>query len=201
MAGTARSEAAEPETVSGILDRIAEAAERDPVSVGDVLEALGRRSFGPVLLVAGLVILVPLLGDIPGVPTLMAVVVLLCAGQLLAGRRSFWLPRALLARTVSREAAQGSLARLRRPARWLDRLARPRLAPVTSGGGVYAIAALCIAIALATPVMELVPFSANGAGLALTAFGLALIGRDGALALAAMVVTAVTGGAILWVLL
>jgi len=39
--------------------------------------------------------------------------------------------------------------------------------------------------------MELVPFSANAAGAALTVFGLSLIARDGVLALIAFVLTGV----------
>ena len=40
------------------------------------------------------------------------------------------------------------------------------------------------------PVMEVVPFSANLAGIALTAFGLAVIAHDGLLALVAFAATA-----------
>jgi hypothetical protein len=39
------------------------------------------------------------------------------------------------------------------------------------------------------PAMEVVPFSANAAGLILALLGLALIAHDGALALAALVIT------------
>ncbi|WP_438590661.1 exopolysaccharide biosynthesis protein [Halomonas borealis] len=40
--------------------------------------------------------------------------------------------------------------------------------------------------------MELVPFSANGGGLALTLFGLALLAEDGLMALAAYLLTGTT---------
>ena len=40
--------------------------------------------------------------------------------------------------------------------------------------------------------MEVVPFSANGAGIVLTIFGLSLIARDGLLALIAFVLTGIT---------
>src|SRR6056297_132132 len=66
--------------------------DHNPVNLDDILQVTGRRSFGPVLLVAGLVTLAPLIGDIPGVPTLMALLVVLVSGQLLAGRRQIWLP-------------------------------------------------------------------------------------------------------------
>ena len=42
----------------------------------------------------------------------------------------------------------------------------------------------CVLTAAATPLMELVPFSANVAGIAVTSFGLALIAADGLMALA-----------------
>ncbi len=38
---------------------------------------------------------------------------------------------------------------------------------------------MCLLIALAMPPMEFIPFSANGAGLALTLLGLGLVARDG----------------------
>lgn len=42
--------------------------------------------------------------------------------------------------------------------------------------------------------MELVPFSANGAGAALTLFGLGLIAREGLLVLVALALTVATFG-------
>ncbi len=54
------------------------------------------------------------------------------------------------------------------------------------------IAIACIVIGIAMPAMEIVPFSANGAGAALTAFGLSLIANDGLLALLAFLFTAAT---------
>lgn len=192
----------ESSTVEQLLDRIGGAdTESDRVSLRAILDAVGRRSFGPLILVAGLVTLAPLIGDIPGVPTIMATFVLLTAGQLLFGREYFWLPQWLLARSVSRDKLCKALAWLRRPARFFDRVLRPRLTMLTRGPGTYAIAVVCIIIALAMPPMELVPFSANGAGAALTAFGLSLIARDGLLALLALVVTAVTLGTVAYGLL
>ena len=42
------------------------------------------------------------------------------------------------------------------------------------------------------PFMEVVPFSANAGGLAIVAFGLALIARDGLLALFSFILTGLT---------
>jgi hypothetical protein len=52
-----------------LLDQIDRTAENNEhVTQRAVIEALGHRSFGPLLLMAGLVILAPLIGDIPGIP-------------------------------------------------------------------------------------------------------------------------------------
>jgi len=166
------------------------------VTLDEILEAVGRRSFGPLLLLAGLVVLAPLVGDIPTVPTIMALLVLLVAGQLLLRREEFWLPGWLLRRSVERGKIRKAVGWLRRPVRWVDRILRPRLKALTGDAGAVAVAVACIIIALAMPPMEFIPFSANIAGVALAAFGLALVTRDGVVALVAF---AFTLGALGWV--
>src|SRR5690554_304934 len=185
--------------LEGMLERMDEAAqEKEQVSLGDVLDAVGRRSFGPLLLLAGLVTLAPLVGDIPGVPSLMGLIVILTAAQLLFHRDHFWLPRWLLDRSVAADKLRKGVGWLQKPARFIDRFLRPRLQVFVQGAGMYAIALVSAAIALMTPAMEVVPFSANGAGLVLTAFGLALIAHDGLLSLAALILAAVTAGIIVY---
>ncbi|GAB2713377.1 exopolysaccharide biosynthesis protein [Halomonas garicola] len=162
------------------------------ISVDDVLAAIGRRSFGPMLLIAGLITLAPLIGDIPGMPTLMALLVLLTAGQLLAGRKRFWLPGWLVRRSISREKFDKVLPYMKKPARWVDKLLRVRLPWLTGYWGSRLTALAGIAIALAMPPMEFIPFTANGAGLALALLGLGLVARDGLVLLIGFTLTVAT---------
>jgi len=159
------------------LERMEQEAQR--VSVDDVVHAIGRRSFGPLLLVAGLITLAPIIGDIPGMPTLMAALVLLVSVQLLAGRNTFWLPGWMLKRSISRSKFDKGIRFLKKPARWVDGLLRVRLPWLTGYIGIRVTAVVCLLIALAMPPMEFIPFSANGAGLALALLGLGLVARDG----------------------
>jgi hypothetical protein len=179
----------------------AEGDDPGEVTLEQMLDAVGRRSFGPLLLLAGLVVLAPLIGDIPTVPTMMAVVVMLVAVQLLLQRGQFWLPEWLLRRSVERKKVRKAVAWLRRPAEWVDRVLRPRLTFLTGDRGSVVVALTCMLIALAMPPMELIPFSANGAGLALSGFGLALVTRDGLLALLSFAFTFGTLGWVGWALL
>lgn len=193
---TQQATASEISNLEDLLERISEAEEDDGrVSLEAILEAIGRRSFGPLILFAGLVTLSPV-GDIPGVPTMVAVLVLLVTIQLLAGRRYFWLPGWLLRRSLTKKRLNKAISWMDRPAKVVDRLVRPRLVVLSTGRGVYVVAAACAMIALAMPPMELVPFTATGAGAALSAFGLALIAHDGVLAILAMAFSVVTLGSI-----
>jgi hypothetical protein len=75
-----------------LLDRVGELTRRhDQVSIGMVVEAIGSRSFGPLLMLIGITLFSPLSG-IPGMSFFMAVFVLLVAVQMLIGRKKFWLP-------------------------------------------------------------------------------------------------------------
>lgn len=176
-------------SLTELIEKMADVTEHnEKVSLDEVLDSVGTRSLGPLLLVAGLITLAPVIGDIPGVPTIMAVLVLLMAGQLLLRREHLWLPQWLLKRSISRPKMQKMLDWSRKPARFVDRYTHSRLTRLVEGAGQTLVALVCITIALAMPLMEFVPFSANFAGLALSSFGLALIARDGALALVALAV-------------
>lgn len=172
------------------LERMEQDAQR--VSVDDVVHAVGRRSFGPLLLVTGLITLAPIIGDIPGMPTLMALLVLLVSVQLLVGRETFWLPSWMLKRSISRDKFDKGIYYLKKPARWIDGLLRVRLPWLTGYIGIRVTAVVCLMIALAMPPMEFIPFSANGAGLALSLLGLGLVARDGAALLLGVALFGVT---------
>lgn len=180
-----------------MLDRIVESADsKGRVSFGRIVESIGDRSFGPLLLMVGVIMTSPLSG-MPGVPTTMGVLVLLIAGQLLFRRDHFWLPGWVLERSLEQRTVSKAIGWLRPPARFVDRWLRPRLPSCIRGGSIYLISLICVAIAALMPMMELVPFSAHIAGLALTAFGLALISRDGLLSLIAFLAICVSFGALI----
>ncbi|MBY6212189.1 exopolysaccharide biosynthesis protein [Microbulbifer agarilyticus] len=158
------------------------------ITLERVLNALGERSFAPVLLLIGLILLSPLSG-IPGLPTLMGIFLLLVSTQMVMLRHHLWLPKWLLARSIPKKPLIRSLHWFAKPAAHLDHWLRPRLGVMVYQAGSVATAGICIPIALLLPVMEVIPFSASLAGLALITFGLALVARDGALELIAFVLT------------
>ncbi|MCS4505508.1 hypothetical protein KBTX_00669 [wastewater metagenome] len=185
--------AEDPEPPRGFADLverlIALANTRRRLSIESMLAVSGQRSFGPLLLLAGLIATSPLSG-ILGVPTLTAAIVLLVAGQMLAGRRHIWLPRWILSRALPAATTARALHTIRRPAAVIDRLLHPRLTLLTAGTGNRLVACACVAIAISMPPLELFPFAATSAGILITLLSLAVIANDGLIALIALALAA-----------
>jgi hypothetical protein len=107
-------------------------------------------------------------------------------------RPHFWLPGWMLRRSAKGEKIRKALGWMRPVGRFLDRWSRRRLPALTHGTGVVIGGIACMVVAMATPLMEVVPFSANVAGLAIAAYGLALIAADGVIAILAITFSAGT---------
>lgn len=173
-------------TLEGLLERIEkENHGKERVTVRAVIESSGARSFGPLLLVPGLIAFSPLSG-IPGVPTLVGTMVFLICGQLLIGRKHFWLPEFILRRSIAQRRFDQTMKMLRKPARVIDRLLKPRLTFLVEGLATYLIAAFSLLMAIGAPFMELLPFAISGVGAVLTFLSFGLLARDGVVVLAAL---------------
>ncbi len=182
-----------PSSLTEVLDTIKATAARHPrTPLGDLLDGIGRRSFGPLLILGGVVILAPVIGDIPGVPTAIGVVVFLIAVQIVAGRQSFWLPDWLLDRSVRSSKLEKPVEKLRKPAAFLDNLFKPRLKVLLAEPVIRGIALTCLLVSVVMPALDFIPFSANAGGAVLLCFGLALIVRDGLMVIVGAVVTLLT---------
>lgn len=61
-----------PVDIVGLLAIVDQATkDRKQVSIKDMLEATGQRSFGPFALIAGLIVLMPVVGDFPGATSIL----------------------------------------------------------------------------------------------------------------------------------
>lgn len=195
---TTMTEQNEFKSLQELLNRIREISQKDEdISLGEIIKMVGDRSYGPLLLIAGLATLAPIIGDIPGIPTVLGAIVFLFSAQLLFGKEQFWLPEFLLKRSISSKKLNKGIQWLESPARIIDKLLKPRLKVLVKDTAVYIIAFMCLVIASAMPIMEFVPFSANAAGASLTVFGLALIARDGLFLVLALLLTAIIAAVII----
>lgn len=189
-----------PETLGDVIDSIEHSTgEQERVSIGDIFDAFEGRLFGPMLVVPALALLTPL-GGIPGAPIVIAVVLLLIAGQRVAGKTQPWIPRRILEREVERRTLVGAFERVRPWARRIDRLIRPRMHALVRPPMPQITAGIVVLLALAIPVIGLIPFAVAAPGAAILLLGLALTGRDGLLALLGDLVAIASLGMLVYVL-
>jgi len=179
-----------------LLDRLDEAREgQESVSFGRLMETIGKRSFGPLLLLIGVILVSPLSG-IPGMPSTMGVAVFLLSCQMLLRRRHIWLPGWILRRSISEQKLAKVAGFMRKPARFIDRLINQRLSFMVDGPAGWPLALVCLLLAVTLPLLEPVPFAASSAGAALTCIGLAMIAHDGLLAIIAYALVLGIGGTV-----
>jgi hypothetical protein len=177
--------------IGGLLDQLEAAAGCGAVSVGDLAERIGQRGYGALLIVPALLEITPI-GGVPGVPTVLAVIISLFAVQILLGRQRMWLPRFIEQRQVPVSRLTAGVSGLRPLARRLDGCFRGRFHVLTERAFVRFAALICLLLMLLVPPLEIVPFASSAPMLAVIAFGLTLLIRDGVLMVVAILIS---GGA------
>src|SRR5690606_20602698 len=83
----------EPHNITEVLEQVEEKTEGEArISIGEFLDTFEHRGYGPLLLIIALLIVLPT-GGIPGIPTLLGLIIILIASQLAWGRSAPWLPK------------------------------------------------------------------------------------------------------------
>ena len=180
----------DPHSVGDILDRLDDlAAKQDKLTLGRTIEAFGHRSYAPFLVILPLLEISPH-GAIPGLPTMLALVIALIAVQMLFGRRHLWLPGFLANRSVTSAKAKKAIKKVRPIAERMDKWFHGRLPALTKGPMVRVAAAAIIVMTLAVPPLELLPMATTAPMAAIAAFGMALLVKDGLLMMIAFTAAA-----------
>jgi len=164
--------------LSSLLNSLESETEGETVTVRAMLNAVGRRSYGPILLLLGFLALTPLT-IIPGATWLVAIMTLLIAGQILIGRPFPWIPSRFQKIEFPRSALLQGIKLADPYVCRIDRFLKPRLAFLTAPLFAPGVALICIAAAILTIPLGLVPFGPVLPGLTVFLFGLALTARDG----------------------
>ena len=179
----------DPQSVGDVLDRLKQLGEdagQDKAKLGDMVEAMGHRAYGPFFIVLPIIEMSPI-GGIPGLPSVLAAILLLLAAQLLFGRKHLWLPGFLARRGLKGEKLVKAADKMRPLGERLDRWFHGRLPALTKGPMVRVAAAVVILLTLTVPPLELLPFASTAPMAAILAFGIALLVRDGVLMIVASV--------------
>lgn len=178
-----------------VLDGVEDGLDGDGkrLTVGEVVASLNDRGFGALCAVIGALAAMPVIGAVPGVSIGSALLILLIAGQQVVGQRSLWIPKSLAKRSFERATLEKGLDAVRPYAQWIDTVIKPRLTWFVGGDTERRLMATAIAVlALVMIPLALIPWGVFPPALAITAFGIAITGRDGVFALIGYVFVAVT---------
>lgn len=173
--------------LSDVLDRLEDSIQSESISVQDVVEHLGHRSFASVMLIFSLISASPA-SAIPGITAIVAVIVLILVVQMLVGRECLWLPGFIAQRHMSAAKLCKGMGWLRKPVRFVERFLRPRLTFLFHRPWLYVPLLLILGLTLFMPFMEIIPTSGSVASAVIALFAAGLLTRDGALVLASFVV-------------
>ena len=186
--------------LTSVLDEIEENIDGDKITFGKIVDEFEDRGYGPLLLIAALFIMLPT-GGIPGVPTLLAVIIIFIAAQLTWGRSIPWLPNKL--RSISFDKAKFSKAanKLKPVTRKIDYVLRPRLKRFAKKPMTRIIGAVIIALCLFMPFLEIIPFADVIPSSSIVIISLGLTARDGVFTLVGLIAAFIMlGGAAVWLL-
>jgi len=158
---------------------------RERISVADLTGALGRRSFGAMMLIFAAPNILP---TPPGASGVLGAPLIFLAAQLMLGLKP-WLPRFIASRSMRREDFAGLVDRATPWLERAERLLRPRWIILSNGYAEYLIGALCLilAVTLALPI----PLGNVLPALAICIFALGLLERDGVWVLAGIAASTV----------
>ncbi|HYE44863.1 MAG TPA: exopolysaccharide biosynthesis protein [Caulobacter sp.] len=173
--------------LSNVMAEIA----RDPdptVTLGEIIHRLGHRAFGAMFFVFAAPNWLPMP---PGASTFLGFPLVLLSPQMLFGVRGPWLPNFIDERPINRETMAQAFHRLIPWLQRIEKVSKPRLTflfgPV--GDRVIALACFLLSLVLILPI----PFGNMAPAAAIALFGLAMLQRDGALALVAYAITGASG--------
>lgn len=182
-AATATATAADPMNLTGVLDEIenrahAEAQGDGALSVADLFDAVGRRSFGPVLLAIGVFAISPATA-VPGLTWVSAALSFVVCAHIAVGAQRLWLPRKFLDVAIPEQPLVTFIDKLRPSARSIDKVLKPRLTFLTNTPFVNLVGLTGMLAALVTFPLGFVPFAPLLPGIATVLIGLGMTARDG----------------------
>ncbi len=173
--------------VSEILRDLTASATGERVSLRDMVQALGDRAFGLLILIFALPNAVGL-GTIPGVSTIFGLPQIFVALQMALGLARPWLPSWLLDRSIARAdfttMVEKSMPHILR----VERLLRPRWMLVSTPPAERLLG-LLFAL-LATIVSLPIPFGNQPPAAAMAVISIGLVVRDGLCVLLGLVIAA-----------
>lgn len=170
--------------ISSLLEDLQDLAlSKDRVQVADVIDTVGARGFGPLLMVLSAFLILPI-GMVPGIPGVAAVFMILIGGRMMAGHARFWVPARIGRFTFSGHLLAVSVARAQPAVLWMRPVVSPRFAVLVDSRPMrWLLSLVLMATGVVIFVTGFIPGLPFALSLHILLLGIALATRDGLVAL------------------
>ncbi|HRX82125.1 MAG TPA: exopolysaccharide biosynthesis protein, partial [Pirellulaceae bacterium] len=88
--------------LTDVMDQLVDNTEGETITLDELFQSLDSRSYGPLLLVVGLIAISPI-GGIPGMSLVTGSLIMILCLQMMMGRSHPWLPERLMSIEFPRE--------------------------------------------------------------------------------------------------
>lgn len=133
------------------LRQLSETAET--VAIGDILDTIGARGHGPILLTLAGLMMLPT-GLLPLMPSVIGVLLALTAFEMIVGGKNVSLPGRIARIRIGADGLKAAIARAAPVCAWLGRIVHPRWSGWVSG--TVALTLIACALLAAASVMILI---------------------------------------------
>jgi hypothetical protein len=181
-------------TVSEVIAETRGATTNGQVTIRVLMERLGPASTAASLLIPAMIVVTPLSG-VPLLSSFCGLMIAMIAMQMVVGRSHVWLPSWIMRRSVDGQRLDRFLHWLEKPAGFIDRRTRRRFLWIVRPPGALLIKAAAMVCGLTMPFLEVFPMTSSLLAAAVCFFAIALLARDGVLALIGLAVIGATGWA------
>lgn len=171
-----------PLPLSKQLAQIIEDMDAERLSFTELAAKLQSRAWGGLLFIFAAINVLPLP---PGTSVFFAVPLMIVSAQMVLGRASPWFPARIDRRGVRKTELERLVAKIHGAEARIERVLKPRLAGLTAPAATRLIGVACFLLALLAAIP--IPLFHMAPAAAILLFGLALIYRDGALVIVAVI--------------
>jgi hypothetical protein len=162
------------ERTSELLERLAQDQSQAEISLGQLVDALGDRAFGAVMLLFSLPMIFPMP---PGVSAVFGVPLVWFAFQITINNPRPWLPRFIRGKKFSREHLRAVIRKISPFILYFEKFFKPRIHNLTQGWPERLVGLMLLSLALI--IFLPIPFGNMLPALAIAVIAIGYIERDG----------------------
>jgi hypothetical protein len=176
--------------IADTLGKLVRESDGDTIEVGEAIDLLSYRGFGPLLLVPSIITILPT-GALPFVPAVCGLLIICFSLQVAAGRKRPWVPEKLRDLSLDKSKFEKSIESKKGFIQKIDKLLAPRLEWCVQEKSQRITGVIVSILAFIMITIGFIPFAPDVLALPILFFALGYMAQDGLLVLIGYVLSVV----------